>query len=314
MGAVTVILTGPTASGKSALALSLASRYGRIEIINADSLLFYRGLDIGTAKPIPEDLKRIPHHLINIRDPDQPFTAGDFVRAVEALLVEIHGRGCRALIVGGTGFYLKALLYGLWSGEKADPALRQRLELLSNEKLYEKLLARDLGAAKRIGLADRYRLLRALELIELTGRSPTELQAEKTRESDPRFQLWIVDRLDPELRDRIAKRSRQMLEAGLIHEVKQIRERYPHCRPLRSVGYRQICDFLDGTAPQGRKKIMDQDGLVQEIELATRQLVKRQRTWFRGQAQDALRFELDRDYKLLEERFAGIYSEPVTFS
>jgi len=135
----TAVLTGVTASGKTALSLIFARKHPEIEILNADSLLVYRGFNVGTAKPTFEELQVCPHHLIDIRDPDQNFTAGDFVREVELKLRDIEARGKRALIVGGSGFYLKALLYGLWESPKADAGLRLEIEKKTSIELYDEL-------------------------------------------------------------------------------------------------------------------------------------------------------------------------------
>lgn len=280
----TAVLAGPTAAGKSALALEMArlSPGRSIEIINADSMLVYRGMDIGTAKPSRSELDEIPHHLIDIRNPDEPFTAGDFVRAVCHTLQDIEGRGKRALIVGGTGFYLRALFYGLWEGPPSNPEVRLMLERLTQAELYSRLLKVDPTAALRIGVADRYRLTRALEVFQLTEKTPTQLEAEISRTPDPRFELWVVDRPQEELQNRISLRCRQMLEDGLVQEVRRIRSAYPGARALGAVGYKEVCAHLDGIAPAGRKIPSGELGLRQEIELSTRQLVKRQRTWFRS--------------------------------
>lgn len=302
------ILTGPTATGKTALALDLASQLRSIEIINADSMLVYRGMDIGTAKPTPDELKQVPHHLIDIQDPDQPYTAGDFVRETERALADIHSRRKRALIVGGTGFYLKALLYGLWDSPPADPAIRTELEALDNTALWKKLLPKDPASAERIGPNDRYRLIRALEIIRITGKTPTQLQAGQPSEPDPRFRLWIIDRDNAELYARIHLRTRLMLEQGFVDEVKRILARYPEARSLSAVGYQQVVDHLAGKLPPGRKISPGTPGLAEEIELATRQLVKRQRTWFRGQPQ-AQWFKLDQDRARLESALKALYTE-----
>ena len=301
------ILTGTTASGKTQLALKLASERGGIEIVNADSMLVYRGMDIGTAKPTAEERARIPHHLIDIRDFDETFTAGDFVRAATSAITDIHARGKRALVVGGTGFYLKALTRGLWEGPPTNEEVRGRLENLDSEDLHEKLRARDSMSALRIGPADRYRLIRALEIIEVSGETPTELQARlELRPPLEQFVLWIVDRPSAELEQRIATRAQAMLEQGLLDEVSSLREKSPGARPLSAVGYAQICDYLDGRKPEGRTVRPGLPGLRDEIELATRQLVKRQRTWFRGQ-HDSPMLTMDRDREELIRRFDEVY-------
>ena len=245
-------------------------------------MLVYRGMDIGTAKPSRAELEEIPHHLIDIRDPDEAFTAGDFVRLVNAALEDIHSRGKRAIIVGGTGFYLKALCYGMWEGPAADLKIRAGLDALDPASLFARLKEIDEASAVRIGMNDRYRLTRSIELFELTGKTPSQLAGESPQAPDPRFELWIVDRETEALNLRIRQRTTQMLSDGFIEEVRSLREKYPNARPLAAIGYQEACAFLDGIAPPGRKVAPGMAGLQQEIELGTRQLVKKQRTWFRN--------------------------------
>jgi tRNA dimethylallyltransferase len=305
------ILTGPTASGKTSLAFELIESHPRsqdIEIINADSLLIYRQMDIGTAKPTPAERAKHAHHLIDIRDPDEPFTAGDFKRATEAALLDIESRGKRALIVGGTGFYLKALIYGLWSAPESDPEILKKLEAQTNETLFKKLEQRDPVSALRIGVNDRYRLLRAVTLIHMTGKSPTELEIEqKDREPNPRFALWIIDRKSEELFARIEERTRTMIASGIVEESQALLGKYPGARSLDAVGYREAVAFLKKIPPSGRKLKPGLPGLAEEITLATRQLVKKQRTWFRGQARSAIHFELDRERSRVVQAWRAIY-------
>jgi tRNA dimethylallyltransferase len=264
-------------------------------------MLVYRGMDIGTAKPTPAELSLVPHHLIDIRDPDQPFTAGEFVRETETALKDILSRGRRPLLVGGTGFYLKALLYGLWETPAADPAIRARLEQETNESLYQRLMKRDEQAALRIGTNDRYRLIRAWEILEQSGKSPTELASERPSTPDPCFTLLVIDRDPKELEGIIRSRTQAMLAGGIIEETARVLARYPDARALDAVGYDQVRHYLQKTSPLGRKVKPGLEGLAEEIELATRQLVKRQRTWFRAE-KSARWFKLERDRKqLLEE-------------
>lgn len=308
---LTAILSGPTATGKTAVALEFArelrAKGTSIEIINADSLLVYRRMNIGTAKPDRAELKEVPHHLIDICDPSETFTAGDFSKRVLATLDELESRNKRALIVGGSGFYLKALLYGLWDGAPSNPELRAEIEKLANPDLYQQLYERDPESALRIGAGDRYRLVRAHELIRLTGKTPTELQSEQNREPDPRLRLLVIDRRSEELEKRIRQRTETMLRSGLIDEVRSLRGEFPDSRALEAVGYAQVCQHLDGIAPEGRKIPPGEKGLAQEIELATRQLVKRQRTWFKSE-KNSERFELDRDRESLFARLREIYA------
>jgi tRNA dimethylallyltransferase len=267
-------------------------------------------MDIGTAKPNSFELKQVPHHLVDIRDPNEAFTAGEFFRANEKAFADIHSRGKRPLVVGGTGFYLKTLLFGLWEAPPANADLRNRLQSHSNEELHQSLLQIDPTSAQRIGTHDRYRLIRALELYQLTGRSPTELQNQISQQPDPRFHLWILDRPSLELNERIRLRTRQMIEQGLIQEYQRIFDQYPESRALKAIGYAQVGAYLRQELPQGRKVKPGLDGLSDEIELATRQLVKSQRTWFRGQTTSVPQsqwFLLDQDRSRLEEAVKSVY-------
>lgn len=294
------ILTGPTASGKTEIALSIARRCPAIEIINADSILVYRGFDVGSAKPDAETLREIPHHLVDIQDATEAFTLGDFHRLATQAIADIHSRGKRALIVGGTGFYFQSLLYGLWEGAKGDPEIRRELELQDNSTLFSQLNKIDQESALRIGQNDRYRLLRALEAYQVSGKTPSELEALTPKEPNPQYEVWGVDRDNDVLFERLRQRTRAMLGAGFIDEVKALRARFPEARALKSVGYLQVCNFLDGITPQGRKIDTGMAGLEEEILLATRQLIKRQRTWFRSE-NTFLKFMLDQDLpKLLD--------------
>jgi tRNA dimethylallyltransferase len=304
------VLTGPTAAGKSALALQWARESPvPIELVNADSLLVYRGMDIGSAKPTPAERAEIPHHLIDLRDPNDPFTAADFAREALAAIDGIHARGARALVVGGTGFYLKGLIHGVWSAPPTDPKLREDLARVDSPALYRELLSVDEPAALRIGGHDRYRLVRAIEILRLSGKTPSQLQAEQSaRAPDPRFRVWIVDREQAELELRIETRTRAMLAQGLLDEVRALRARYPDARPLGSVGYREALRHLSGEpAPGGRKPSPGLEGMIEEICLATRQLVKAQRTWFRGQTRGK-EFLLDEEREALWAELRSLYS------
>jgi tRNA dimethylallyltransferase len=310
------------------VALDFARAHREIEIVNADSLLIYRSFDIGTAKPSAAELAQTPHHLVNIRDPDEPYTAGDFVRDCEAALVDIHARGKRALIVGGTGFYLKAMLYGLWDAPKAPPELRRALEARSNQELYDELLATDEEAALRITRNDRYRLIRAAETLATTGKTPSVLEAEASaRPAIPGLSLFVTDREPEELKARIAARTDAMLEAGFLDEVASLLRRYPGVRPFESVGYAEAVAYLAGRPPEGRKIADGIAGLNSEIRLGTGQLAKRQRTFFRGQfkprpaegsphgelrAPDLKFFTLDTDREKLDAALTEIYSSGRT--
>ncbi len=304
------ILTGSTATGKSDIALEFANRHGDVEIINADSLLVYKDMNIGTAKPTASELNQIPHHLIDIRTPHESFTAGEYYRSAHQAINEIQDRNKRALIVGGTGFYLKTLLFGIWNTPPTDPGIRDELKNSPNHVLYEKLHQLDPTSACRIGQKDQYRLIRALEIIELTGKTPTELQSKVQKHPDPRFHLWVIDRPNPDLDHRIAQRTQRMITNGLIDEFRFLQTHYPKSRALAAIGYAQVANYLTDQKPLGRKIKPGIEGLQQEIQLATRQLVKSQRTWFRNQTQHVPQsqwFLLDRDRTQLEKTMDSVY-------
>lgn len=307
------LLTGTTASGKTSAAIAFCEKNPNLEIINADSLLIYRGMDIGTAKPTHEELSRVPHHLIDIRNPDENYTAGDFVRGVDEAIRNIHSRGKRALIVGGSGFYLKALLFGMWDSEKSDPKLREALEKIDTKALFEKLLSVDPEFAWKIGPNDRYRIIRAVETHSLSGKKPSDLEAESKSEPIPGFSLFILDRESSELEERIRERTRQMIRDGLVAEVEALSKKYPGARALESVGYAETRAHLAEEVPAGRKIQAGLPGLADEICLSTRQLVKRQRTWFKGQflkphPELSTLFTLDHDREKLDQALKSVYS------
>ncbi len=275
-----VIIQGPTASGKSDLAVRLAERFSG-EVINADSMQVYRGMDIGTAKPSLEMRERIAHHLLDMVDPDQPFSAADFRREAERAVLEIHGRGKKVFIVGGTGLYIKALTKGLIDSPGGNEALREEMKEtarhLGNLELYERLFRVDPDTANKLHPNDLVRIIRALEVYEMTGRSISELR-DRHRFSDNRgsrcLKLGIMmDR--PELYRRIEERVDRMMELGLAGEVRNLLSRgfSRDLKPMRSLGYSQMCSFLAGE--------LSLEDAVNLIKRDTRRYSKRQMTWFR---------------------------------
>ena len=300
-----IVLTGPTAVGKSSLAIQWAEELG-LEIINADSVCFYRGFDIGSAKPDSLELARIPHHLIDVANPLENYHAGRFLRDCKEKVREIHSRGKRALIAGGSGFYLKALRFGLWEAPEGSSDFRAAQEHRSLEDLFLELSSRDPAHALKTGSADRYRIIRALEILQLSGKKPSDLEAAMPKDPDPAFPLFVIDRDPKELEVRMKSRISQMLESGWMDETRVLRERFPDSRVLRSVGYAQILDHLDGNKPSGRKIAPGLEGLTSEILLAHRQLAKTQRTWFKNQKPEQ-EFILERDLQVLKERLMRIY-------
>lgn len=309
----TIILTGPTASGKTSLAiecaLELRAHGVNLEIINADSVCFYQEFNIGSAKPSDEEMQLVPHHLINVAHPTENYHAGQFLKDCTKKLDEIHARGNRAIIVGGSGFYLKALRLGLWEAPATDENFRASLEHIDTTTLFEKLSKLDPSHAQKIGASDRYRIIRALEIIEVGGgKTPSELEAGMSHEPDPRFELWVIDRDKQELEKRIRERILKMLDAGWVEETKNLQRKYPESRTLQAVGYRQVIDDLEGKLPEGRNKKSGPEGLIDEISLAHRQLAKSQRTWFKNLKPNEF-FELERDRQSLKEKLMNFYQK-----
>lgn len=281
MESAVVFLMGPTASGKTALALALAERRP-VEVISVDSALIYRGMDIGTAKPNSTELAAVPHHLIDIRDPAQAYSAADFRSDALRLIAEIRQRGALPLLVGGTMLYFKALLEGISPLPEANAEIRAGIEAEAAVHgwavLHQQLAFVDPVSAARIHPNDPQRINRALEVYRLTGRSLTELTAEKGEPFPyPVCQFAIAPTERAELHRRIELRFAQMLRQGFEHEVQLLKQRtdlHPDLPSIRCVGYRQMWDYLDG--------LVTYDEMVYRGVAATRQLAKRQLTWLRS--------------------------------
>ncbi|UJP05178.1 MAG: tRNA (adenosine(37)-N6)-dimethylallyltransferase MiaA [Nitrosomonas sp.] len=278
-----IFLMGPTASGKSRIALYLAERFP-VEIISVDSAQVYRHMDIGTAKPDVQTLVRIPHHLVDLIDPDRHYSAAQFRSDALKLMQDITQRNKVPLLVGGTMLYFRTLLEGLSVLPPADPVLRTMLENQAKElgwpALHRQLAGLDPDAAVRIKPTDSQRIQRALEVCMLTKQTMTAL-LQSTKQTDFPFQRISIA-LQPgdrgQLHCRIALRFESMLAAGLVDEVRYIRRLFPaltqESPAMRCVGYRQVCLYLDGQ--------IDQPQLHDTGIFATRQLAKRQLTWLRG--------------------------------
>jgi tRNA dimethylallyltransferase len=275
-----VCIMGPTCTGKTALALDLARRFP-IEIISVDSALVYRGMAIGTSKPSAAELAAVPHHLIDICDPSEPYSAGRFRRDALRCIDEIRGRGRVPLLVGGTMLYFRALTHGLAPLPEASPAVRARIDARARElgwpALHAELAALDAAAAARIRPLDAQRIQRALEVLELTGRRMSDLQrlAEPAAVTLARFALMPVER--EQLYERINARFDLMIAAGFLDEVQRLRARgdlHGDLPSLRAVGYRQLWQHLEGAATL--------DEAIDAARRATRNLAKRQLTWLRA--------------------------------
>lgn len=274
-----VVVLGPTAVGKSELALGLALSIDG-EIVNADSQQVYRFMDIGTGKPSAEDRLRVSHHLIDVVDPDEEFNAAQFRRMALAIIEQIQGREKKVIVCGGTGLYLKALTQGLFEGPGSDAAFRaaldRQIEVQGLAALYQRLVAIDGSVTSTIHPNDRQRIVRALEVFETTGRPLSAWQNEHAFRDEP-FELLKIGLLREraELYDRINRRCEQMVQDGLLEEVRELVARgYSlDLKSLRSVGYRQM-----GAVLRGEK---DLTGALEEMKQETRRLAKRQLTWFR---------------------------------
>lgn len=275
----TLAVVGPTGSGKTELALQLARRLDA-EIVNCDSRQVYRYLDVGTAKPTAAERAALPHHLFDVVDPDQPFDCARYRDLAGAAITAIRARGRRVVLVGGTGLYLKVLRYGLMPAPPRDAALRARLEALEDAEcgaLHRRLRTLDPAMAERLHPHDRARLIRALEVCELTGEPLSARQAAhgfRAAELDCRVIGLHLDRAV--LDARLDARCRRMVDEGLIDEVRALwRRGYgSDLPPLQSIGYREIGAHLAGRC--------DLETAIAAMQRATRQFAKRQRTWFRA--------------------------------
>jgi tRNA dimethylallyltransferase len=285
-----VFLMGPTASGKTELAVTLHERFP-VDIVSVDSALVYRGMDIGTAKPDADTLRRAPHALIDIRDPSDSYSAAEFRQDALAEMAAITAGGRVPLLAGGTMLYFRALMRGLADLPAADPELRAALEAEARElgwqALHERLAVKDPAIAARIHPNDPQRIQRALEVIELSGRPMSELQREQGQERLPYRVLRLVACPEPRsvLHARIAERFEIMLEQGFLDEVRRLRARgdlHPDLPSMRCVGYRQAWSHLEGE--------FDVETLRRKAVAATRQLAKRQLTWLRRES-DALWYD-----------------------
>ncbi len=276
-------LTGPTASGKTAVGVALARWLGA-EVVALDSMTLYRGMDVGTAKPTLAERGGIPHHLIDVLDPWESASVAEYRSWAREQVAAIEARGNRVLFVGGTALDLKALLRGLFEGPGSDPELRQALEAeadrLGDPALHARLAALDPTTAARLHPRDRRRVIRALEVITATGQPLSRLQTEHDRPAPAEVTAFALERPRGELHDRINRRVVRMFADGLVEEVRALQS---GPRPLSSVaaqgvGYREVIDRLEG-------RLTSDEELVARVQARTRQFAKRQGTWFRGLAE-----------------------------
>ncbi len=275
-----IILTGPTAAGKTALSVELAKQIGG-EIISADSMQVYRGMDIGSAKVTPEEMQGVPHHLIDVLEPSEEFNVYTFQQMAKAAMEQIYERGHIPIVVGGTGFYIQALLYDIdFTEEESDTAYRKELEEFARthgaKALYEKLQQVDPLSAEIIHENNEKRVIRALEYFYLTGEPISKHnEIQKQRISPYNFRYFVLTMNREKLYQRIKKRGDLMLEQGLVDEVRDLQNK-GHVRSevaMQGLGYKEILDYLSGD--------ITLEEAIYRIKRDTRHFAKRQLTWFR---------------------------------
>ncbi len=299
-----IAVVGPTASGKTAVGTALAERF-RGEIVVCDALQVYRHLDIGTAKPTAEQRSEIPHHMIDLREPYDDFTAGDYLRLGREALHGVRSRGNVPIVVGGSGFYLRALIEGLFEGPGRSAELRARMRRIAAKRgtvsIHRALRRVDPQAAARLAPADLERNIRAYEIYLLTHRTMTEWQ-EQPRDKLVGFR-WLklgIQWERPRLYQRINERVEEMFRSGFVDEVRSLMSGYsPTCHAFKSIGYRQISDCLER---QG-----DMDQAKEDIQRESRRYAKRQTTWFRADA-DIVWLDAGNGFDSLLERACAVVS------
>jgi len=269
-----LVIAGPTASGKTALAVQLALKTNA-EIISADSQQVYRHFNIGMAKPSADELAAVPHHLIDIVEPAEEFSAVRWASLADAAIADLRARGKNVIVCGGTGLYLRVLLHGAVEAPSRDEALRAELEKLASEELHSKLKAVDPVTAEKLPIPDRVRIIRALEIHALTGKPASQHREEHSFAPDRyEYDLLVLNPDRDALYEVINARTQRMFDAGLIDETRSlVRRGFRETAPMRAVGYSQALEVLDGSLPLS-KAIID-------TAQATRHFAKRQFTWFK---------------------------------
>lgn len=275
-----IVIAGPTASGKTALAVALAKKLNG-EVISADSMQVYRGMDIGTAKVTAAEMEGVPHHMIDVADPWESFSAARYAEMADPILQRLLQQGKTAIIAGGTGLYIDSLISGRTYAPHRETGCRARLEREADEQGMEAMLERlreiDPDSAQRLHLSDRKRILRALEVYEETGKTITAHNLETQRLPDKYHPIWLGLTYEPRqaLYDRIDRRVDQMLEQGLLAEIQGLLDRgLPRdATALQAIGYKEFLPVLSGEAPLSTA--------VQQVKQGSRRYAKRQLTWFR---------------------------------
>jgi tRNA dimethylallyltransferase len=273
-----IIICGPTSIGKTTVGIHLAVKFGG-EVIGADSMQIYRHMDIGTAKPTLEERRRVPHHMIDIVDPDESFDAVQFSAGARTTIATLDRQGYPAFTVGGTGLYIKAMLHGLFQSRAVDPKVRNRLQLELEQSgsrfLYDRLEQIDPDTAGRLHPNDSYRIIRALETIESSGESISKHHQDHGFADNPFNVLKIGLRMERrKLYERIDQRVELMIQAGLVEEVRKLLAMgyTAELKPMQSIGYRHVVEFLEAGLPW--------DECVRTLKRDTRRFAKRQLTWF----------------------------------
>lgn len=298
-----IYLTGPTASGKTAVGVALARRLGA-EVVAMDSTTIYRRMDIGTAKPTAAERGGIPHHLLDVIEPWESASVADYREWAGTAVKAVEARGRRALFVGGTPLYLKALLRGLFEGPGSDAELRGRLEGEAEAEgdvaLHQRLADVDPAAAARLHPNDRRRVVRALEVFELTGRPLSAFQVEHERPAPPTVPVFALEPPRAVLVERIDRRVREFFALGLVEEVRALQAAERPLSPVaaQAIGYREVIGMLAGQATL--------EDTITEIQARTRRFAKRQGTWFRGLEEvKPLPIAPDEDPDTIAERLAA---------
>jgi tRNA dimethylallyltransferase len=300
-----VIVAGPTGSGKSQIAMQLARMFDG-EIVSCDALQVYRGMDIGTAKATPSEREAVPHHMLDLQDPGEDFSAGDYQRLARQALDGIRRRGRIPFVVGGTGLYLRALLLGLFEGPGRRNELRARLQKIARSRkaasLHRILLQADPMSAGRISAADTARIIRALEVYFLTGKPISWWQNQPAqRLAGFRWLKLGIHWPREMLYQRINARTHEMFERGLIEEVGRLLDKFPHdCNAFKAIGYRQVSDYF------ANKLGFEQT--IEEVKRQSRRYAKRQLTWFRADPEIVWLDGASREPSLILEANAAVHT------
>lgn len=288
-----IVIGGPTASGKTALSIELAKKING-EIISADSMQIYKDMNIGTAKPTKEEMDGIKHYLLDFVSPDERFSVSQFTKLANQAIEEILAKGKTPIVIGGTGLYIDSLVYGIEFEEtKIDFKYREELEKLAEENglqnLYDLAVKIDPEAMKTISQNDKKRIFRVLEIYKQTGKTKTEQEIE-SRKKQPKYDfcVFVLDMDREKLYERINLRVDQMLEAGLIEEVEQIKRKYSHFpTAMQGIGYKEVVNYLEGDSTK--------EEMIEKIKQETRRYAKRQITWFK---KDKTRVHLNAEGKV----------------